>query len=101
MNIKEQLADESLNDFCASNGWLEKWKQIYGIRNRVISGEASDVPVETVDAWLERIQELVRGYAPKDIWNMDETGVFFQALPNRGLADVRKKAKGGKRSKKG
>ena len=48
---------------------------------------------------MERIVELTEGYKLEDIWNMDETGCFFEALPEKGLVKKGKKAKGGKKSK--
>ena len=38
-------------------------------------------------------------YSADDIWNMDESGVFFKALPDTGLAKKIKKCKGSKKSK--
>ena len=46
----------------------------------VISGEAGD---DTIEAWNERLVTLTQGYAPRDIWNEDETGLFYRALPER------------------
>ena len=100
MLIKDALGDNSLDDFTATNGWFEKWKISYNLRENRVVGEAGDVPEETVDAWIERIRELIKGYELRDIWNQDETGCFFQALPERGLAEKNKRAKGGKKSKK-
>ena len=48
---------------------------------------------------MERIQELCKGYEDKDIINMDESGCFFKAVPNKGLAQKGKKSKGGKKFK--
>ena len=48
---------------------------------------------------MEKIRELCKGYDQKDIWNMDESGCFFKALPSKGLARKEKKSKGGKKSK--
>ena len=48
---------------------------------------------------MERIVELTEGYKLEDIWNMGETGRFFKALPEKGLVEKDKKAKGGKKSK--
>ncbi len=33
--------------------------------------------------FLERT--LIQGYDKDDIWNMDETGVFWKGLPDRGF----------------
>ena len=38
-------------------------------------------------------------YSPKDIWNEDETGCFFRALPDKTLANAKKARKGGKKAK--
>ena len=48
---------------------------------------------------MERIRELCKGYDQKDIWNMDESGCFFKALPSKGLTRKGKKTKKGKKSK--
>ena len=74
--------DMSQDEFKASNGWLDRFKSRNRIKAKFISGEAGDVRKETVDSWKERLPELLQGYAPENIWNMDETGQFFRALPN-------------------
>ena len=50
-------------------------------------------------SWIERIPELVRGYKLEDIWNMDELGLFFKLLPDKGLIEKAKSKKGGKKAK--
>ena len=52
-----------------------------------------------MSSWIERLQELTEGYSSENIWNMDESGCFFKALPDAGLVQKGKKAKGGKKSK--
>ena len=86
-------------DFKASNGWLEKWKRRYGIKQVIVSGESGDVSDLTVESWKERLPELLRGYKPEDIWNLDETGCFWKALPDKGFGQKKSQCKGGKKSK--
>ena len=50
-------------------------------------------------SWIERIPELVRGYKLEDIWNMDELGLFFKLLPDKGVTEKAKSKKGGKKAK--
>ena len=79
MNQEEakEIANQlQIDDFKASNGWLQKWKNYYNIANFTISGEESDVNEETVNSCAERLRELTRGYELKDIWNLDETAFF-------------------------
>ena len=54
----------------------------------------------TVSAWMERLVELTRGYELADIWNVDETGCSFKALPGKGLAKKKGQTRGGKKPKK-
>ena len=82
--------------FTASNGWLQKWKFSYGVRERKVNGEAGEVSECTASALMERLLELKRNYELADIWNTDETGCFFKTLPKKGLAEKKSQATGGK-----
>ena len=83
----------------ASNEWLEYFKKCFGLRQTRIVGEAEDVPVIIIKARMERLPEIIQGYSADDIWNMDESGLFFKAFPNTGSAKKTKKCKDGKKSK--
>lgn len=50
MLIKEKLGKDDLAVFTASNGWLEKFKQTYGVRETRITGEADDIPTMTIQS---------------------------------------------------
>ena len=65
-----------------------------------MEGESGQVHInEAVKSWMERLRELCKGYSPEDIWNEDETGCFFWALPEKSLAEDKGRCKGGKKSK--
>ena len=85
--------------FKASNGWLEAFKKRHNIKQLVVSGESADVSEITIEAWLERLPSILRGYSPDDIWNQDETGCFYRALPEKSLAEKKKQCHGGKKAK--
>ena len=99
MAIKERPQDTSLDQFRGSDVWLDTWKSVCAINERRTVGEAGDVAEETITSWMDRIQESTVGYSSENIWNMDESGCFFKALPNKGLVEKGKEAKGSKRSK--
>ena len=99
LKIKTELNDSNLGDFKASNGWLEHFKKRFSLRQTRIVGEAGDVPITTNKTWMERLPKIIQGYSADDIWNMDESGRFFKALPDTGLAKKTKKRKAGKKSK--
>ena len=65
----------------------------------VMAGKAADVGSSVVSDWSSRLQSMCDGYALKDIFNADKTGLFFTALPTRQLAIKGEKAKRGKKSK--
>ena len=75
--IAKQLAKPEYAEFKASSGWLEKWKNAYGISQRSIEGESGEAPIQTIEAWMERLPDICRGYKLEDIWDMDESGCFF------------------------
>ena len=81
--IKERLQDCSLDGFTTLDGWLDRWKTAYAIKERRLVGEAGDVSEKTITSWMERLQELTAGYSSENIWNMDESGYFFKALPDK------------------
>ena len=94
--IAESLGEEN---FKGTNGWLQKWKRRHNITEMSIAGEEGDVSAEKVESWQERVKEITRGYAPQDVWNKDETGSFWKALPEKSLSERGKRCRGGKNSK--
>ena len=88
------------SNFTGSRGWLDKWKKRYNVKNLKVCGESGDVSGETVQSWKERLPEILANYSKEDIWNIDESGVLWQALPESGFAQKGRQCHGGKKSKK-
>lgn len=87
-------------EFVASSGWLHKFKKRNGISQKMISGESAAVNDETVDVWKKQtLPALIQGYEPRNVFNADETGLFYKLLLDRTLAMRDDKCFGGKRSK--
>ena len=61
-----------------SEGWLEALKRRCGLKGFKRHGEAGSASPEDVESERKHICELVakHGYRLKDIFNMDETGLF-------------------------
>jgi hypothetical protein len=72
--------DERLN---LSNGWLSRYKGRNGLKELKRHGEAASANTENVERERKRIQELITkyGYQLRDIFNMDETGLFWGCVP--------------------
>ena len=88
-----------IDSFTASGGWLDKFKKRYDITFKKICGESASVSDVTCEKWKEELPSVLQNYAPSDIFNCDETGLFFKCLPDSTLCLRTEKCFGGKRSK--
>ena len=64
--------------FKASNGWLDNFKKRHNLRQYNIHGEAGSAPIQDLDSMRGRLRQTLRDYDPKDIFNCDETGLFWK-----------------------
>lgn len=88
-----------IEDFAASNGWISRFKDRHGLVYKKISGECAAVNEDVTKSWLENLPKLIEGFEPHEIYNADETGLFFKCLPDRTLALKGEACHGGKNSK--
>lgn len=96
---KEIAASLGNKTFNASSGWLNKFKIRHNITFKAICGEAASVNPDDVAAFMVKLPSLINGYLPRDIYNADETGLYFKALPNKTMSLKNEKCTGGKLSK--
>lgn len=88
------------DDFVASAGWLQRFKERHDIVGRAVCGEAMSVDREAALLWVEtNVGQLLEKYSPKDLFNADETALFYQMLPQKILALKGERCQGGKQSK--
>ena len=79
-------AELGFEDFTGSSGWIERWKARHGIKIRNICGEAATTNHEMVTNWqTHTMPNLITAYASRDIFNADETGLFWRLLPDKTL----------------
>lgn len=95
-SIADAIGDEN---FTASNGWLQSFLNRHNISLKAISGESQDIDTNAVLSWKERLPNICAGYDERNIFNADETGLFFKQLPSRTLAAKHDMCAGGKLSK--
>ena len=69
-----------------SNGWLDGFKQRHKLRSIKAQGEASSVNQDAVREAMDQMREEVQQYAAEDVYNMDESGLFWKMSPDRWLA---------------
>src|SRR6185369_2261013 len=73
-------------DFSGSSGWLTNFKQRYSIREYSKHGEAQSAPLEQLPEMRRDLQNILKEYQLNDIFNCDETGLFWKMEPTRGLS---------------
>ena len=96
----KQIANElSIENFKASNGWIEGLKARNGIGCIKFLGEETMVSESTVQEWRKKLELVCQEYEPKDIFNADETGLFYGLLPRSTYRVKGKVLKSGKFSK--
>ncbi|XP_046663125.1 jerky protein homolog-like [Homalodisca vitripennis] len=81
-------------DFKASTGWLKNFKSRHGIRELDIQGEILSGDSAAAEKYKETFSKLLKdeGYSLDLVYNADETGLNWKALPRKSLASKREKA---------
>ena len=85
-------------EFVATDGWLTRWKVRNQMNFKRTHGEKASVDSEGAEEWISTVlPRLLHQYEPEDIYNMDETGVYYRAtqmvryaILTRTLAALRK-----------
>lgn len=90
--------------FTASDGWLSRWKNRFGIRQLNICGEklSAENQREELETFKRRFQRMIekKGLGGDQIYNCDETGLYFRMFPSKSLVSQQEKsAPGFKKSK--
>jgi hypothetical protein len=52
-----------------------------------------------VDDWKGRLHSVIEHYEPHNIFNCDETSLFFKLMPDKSLVIDKNDCRGGRRSK--
>lgn len=87
------------NHFKASSGWLRRLFVRHNISYRIINGESASVDANVVNEWLSKLPELIEGYELRDIYNMDETGLFYRYINKKSFVVKGDKCNGIKQCK--
>jgi hypothetical protein len=61
-----------------SNGWLESFKNRRGIKSYCRFGESGSANMAMIEESLSQIRLTLDQYERRDIYNMDETGLFYR-----------------------
>ena len=84
------------DNFKASNGFLDRFKERQGTTGQNVCGEEKSVDSSVEDTWVERLPDICRSYGPRDRFNADETGLLWKATPRQTLHFKGQKCSGGR-----
>ena len=87
-------------DMDFSEGWLSGFKSRHNIHFRKLHGEGADADREGADDWARNVlPTLLLRYEPEDVYNCDETGLYYRATPD-GTLMLRSESVSGSKKKK-
>ena len=75
----------NIGEFRYSNGWMRNFKKRFSICCRALSGESAGIDEGIIREGRARAKTAVGNYRLCDVYNMDETGLFYRMLPDRTL----------------
>ncbi len=106
--VSGPIIQSKANDFAAlfdikdfeCSAWGNRWRE----RHRIIwaskeHGEAASVDKSAVKEWISKLKGLCEGYKDEDIFNADETGLFYELQPSGTMKFKHESCSGGKLSK--
>ena len=86
-------------DFVATDGWLSRWKARHLIKFKHAHGEKSSADAEAAEEWMSTVlPQLLNEYDPEDIYNADETGLYYRATPDGSLCYAYEQLSGSKKA---
>ncbi|KAK2644905.1 hypothetical protein Ddye_020100 [Dipteronia dyeriana] len=75
-----------IQNFNFSSGWLDRFKARHGIKSYRHFGESGSVVMENIEIALPGIRAQLDQFHRKDIYNLDETELFFGLEADHSLA---------------
>lgn len=81
-------------EFNASSGWLHRFKSRHGIRELSIQGEKLSGDSEAVAEFRKTFKAFIteNQLSTEQIYNADETGLYYRRLPSKSLASENEKS---------
>ncbi|CAG8712360.1 7937_t:CDS:1, partial [Scutellospora calospora] len=74
------------SDLKLSNGWIEKFKRRNNLHIFYLYREAKSASLETLHEERQKLHNLLSQYTLDQIYNADETALFYRMPPNQTLS---------------
>lgn len=88
LSIWHSLSDlpgSSMEEFKASRGWFHRFCKRASLRNVKLQDESASADTEAASAYPEVLRKTIEegGYTSRQVFNIDETGLYWKKLPTR------------------
>ena len=83
----------SLEEFSASNGYVNNFKKRNNVINTKIHREAGSIDRSIIVEWQHKLRTIISDFDPKDVFNAHEFGLFWRLQPSSNFVQKPKKAK--------
>ena len=83
--MKKKHREESEGtSFNASHGWFHQFKARANLHNIKVSGKAASADTVATQEFPETLWKIIDegAYLPKQVFNMDETGLYWKRMPD-------------------
>lgn len=89
-------------NFHASRGWIANFRKRYGIRRLKICGEQLSNDSAAVKPFIAKLDHTIKllGLQPSQIYNADESALFWKMLPDSTLVGSKEKTAPGRKTSK-
>lgn len=96
-HFKEPGDEPTDGKFQASEGWFNKFKMRQLLHNIKIVGEAASADVAAATRYPGEFLKLITdgGYRPEQVFNADETALFWKRMPNKTYISKNEKSASG------
>ncbi|XP_033613726.1 COX assembly mitochondrial protein 2 homolog isoform X1 [Fukomys damarensis] len=83
-NMLKEHADPAYTQmFTASHGWFQRFKKRHNFHTVKVMGEAAGADIGCAEAFKEELHRIIvdQKYLPEQIFNVDETSLFWKRMP--------------------
>ena len=94
-DIKAKQGEGSNEEpFVASHGWFHRFKKRANLHHVKIAGEAASADKMAAEAFPAEFKKILDegGYSPKQVFNVDETALFWKKMPDRSYISKEEKS---------
>ncbi|XP_039962466.1 tigger transposable element-derived protein 1-like [Bactrocera tryoni] len=83
--------------FSASTGWMTGFLKRHALHNIKIKGETASADELAAKEFPEKLKKIIEDgeYTPDQVWNLDESGLFWKRMPRRTYVAKSQKTAGG------